>query len=128
MNKAFVLAVRTASKLPPHSKKRVAALRAALLERSGGGKPLAVVRYKGKPYNMVWRGKTPYGERAKLQFMDGSKEFWVDVAQIEESPRPGTRGVSPLGGKCRGCGGAIRNAPHQKAEAGYCGWCAYDEL
>lgn len=30
-------------------------------------------------------------------------------------------------GRCRGCGGPIRNAPHARAQGGYCGSCAFDE-
>jgi len=40
------------------------------------------VTYKGKPYRLLWRGPTRYGERARLQFMDGSKDFWVDAHMV----------------------------------------------
>jgi hypothetical protein len=51
------------------------------------------VTYKGKPYRLMWRGTTKYGERARLQFMDGSKDFWVDAHLVsggggaERAPR-----------------------------------------
>jgi hypothetical protein len=32
------------------------------------------------------------------------------------------------GGRCRGCRGPIRNAPHHHAMGGYCGYCAFDEF
>lgn len=41
--------------------------------------------YKGKPYKLLWSGPTKYGKRAKLGFMDGSKEFWVDLSQVRTS-------------------------------------------
>jgi len=37
------------------------------------------VTYKGRQYNLLWSGPTKYGERARLQFLDGSKDFWVDA-------------------------------------------------
>ena len=40
------------------------------------------VTYKGKPYNLLWSGPTKHGQRARLQFLDGSKDFWVDAALI----------------------------------------------
>lgn len=33
--------------------------------------------YKGKTYRLEFLGDTKFGRRAKLAFMDGSKEFWV---------------------------------------------------
>lgn len=36
------------------------------------------VRYKGKKYEMEYLGETKFGYRAKLKFLDGTKEFWVD--------------------------------------------------
>lgn len=39
--------------------------------------------YKGRPYRLVWRGKTKFGRRARLEFMDGSKEFWVAEEAID---------------------------------------------
>lgn len=38
--------------------------------------------YRGRKYRLAWRGQTKYGERAKLQFFDGSREFWVDAGAI----------------------------------------------
>lgn len=53
-------------------------------------------RYKGKTYRLLWRGKTAHGERAKLGFIDGSKEFWVDDSLIRE--------VDADQGVCAECG------------------------
>lgn len=44
-----------------------------------------VATYKGRKYKLAWQGQTKHGERAKLQFWDGSKEFWVDAALIQVS-------------------------------------------
>lgn len=40
--------------------------------------------YKGKKYRLLFLGPTKYGKRARLQFWDGSKDFWVDAAQVRE--------------------------------------------
>ena len=42
-----------------------------------------IAEYKGRKYRLVWQGKTKFGERAKLQFFDGSKEFWVNSSLIK---------------------------------------------
>lgn len=44
-----------------------------------------IVSYKGRPYRCTWRGKGKFGEgeRAKLEFMDGSKSFYVDAEKLE---------------------------------------------
>lgn len=38
------------------------------------------VSYKGRNYTVVFAGTTKFGEKAKLSFLDGSKEFWVDLS------------------------------------------------
>lgn len=49
--------------------------------------------YKGKSYRLAWIGQTKYGERAKLAFFDGSREFWVDATKVQVSEgRSGGRG------------------------------------
>mgnify|MGYP001203854126 CR=1 FL=1 len=55
-----------------------------------------VVSYKGRNYTVVFAGTTKFGEKAKLAFTDGSKEFWVDLALISAPaattpPRSNTR-------------------------------------
>ena len=54
-----------------------------------------VVSYKGHNYKLLWRGSTQYGERAKLEFMDGSRQFWVaanlvGTAEVEDDRAPKT--------------------------------------
>jgi hypothetical protein len=71
-------------------------------------------RYKGKTYKLLYKGKTAHGERAKLAFMDGSKEFWVDAALVvetaparSESREPRCRCTRPIDegdGECMVCG------------------------
>lgn len=91
-----------------------------------------VVSYKGRSYRLLWSGSTKYGDRARLQFMDGSKDFWVDLGLVSPATSGGSGGQnrnSPARrGGCRGCGGPIRNAPHHRAMGGYCGYCAFDEF
>lgn len=63
-----------------------------------------------------------------------SKVVWsgngVSICAIEQSASP--RGYRRSGrggsGRCRECGGPIRNAPHHRAMGGYCGYCAFDEF
>lgn len=38
--------------------------------------------YKGKTYLVKFLGDTKFGRRAKLAFLDGSKEFWVSASDI----------------------------------------------
>ena len=35
------------------------------------------VGYKGRTYRLLFMGATKYGQRAHLQFSDGSNDFWV---------------------------------------------------
>lgn len=93
------------------------------------------VTYKGRPYRLQWSGSTKYGDRAKLQFMDGTKEFWVNLSQVSDASSSGGGSSSysrPSGGgrsgRCRGCRGPTKNAPHHPAMEGYCGYCAFDEF
>jgi hypothetical protein len=44
---------------------------------------MRTVMYKGREYRLAWLGDTKYGRRAKLQFKDGSKEFWVAADAVE---------------------------------------------
>ena len=50
-----------------------------------------LVSYKGKTYLLKWRGPTKYGERARLQFLDGSKDFWVDAGLVSDAGNSRTR-------------------------------------
>lgn len=38
--------------------------------------------YKGKTYRVKFIGETKFGRRANLEFMDGSKNFWVDASLV----------------------------------------------
>lgn len=44
-----------------------------------------IATYKGRKYRLAWSGTTKFGERAKLQFWDGSKEFWVPLEAVSIS-------------------------------------------
>lgn len=45
-------------------------------------KQQTVVTYKGHQYHLVWSGSTKYGDRSKLRFLNGGKEFWVDSSLV----------------------------------------------
>lgn len=91
-----------------------------------------ICTYKGRTYRLLWSGTTQYGQRCKLGFMDGSKEFWADAASVSNI-RDGSSEDSTTGrrrsrsGRCRECGGALTDAPHHRAMGGLCGSCAFDE-
>lgn len=101
-----------------------------LLRTAAGFQKGDTVLYKGKPYKVLYYGPTKFGQRARLQFFDGSKDFWVDASLV--SPGRGTGYSRPYGGggsgRCRGCGGPIKDAPHHRAMEGCCGYCAFDEF
>lgn len=67
----------------------------------------ATATYKGRTYRLLWTGPTKFGRRAKLGFMDGSKEFWVAAAAVTT----GGASYTPRAGKprrdcddyCQGC-------------------------
>lgn len=65
--------------------------------------------YKGKTYNLAYIGQTKYGRRAKLAFLNGSKEFWVDASLVTVGGAAKSRAKSSTslsGGwwECRCCG------------------------
>ena len=74
--------------------------------------------YKGRKYRLLWSGKTKFGNRAKLAFMDGSKEFWADAGAVSEcSSGSGSSGYTP----------AVRNSRGYVSERGhYEGYCGYN--
>lgn len=42
-----------------------------------------MAEYKGRRYRLLWVGDTARaGKRAKLAFLDGSREFWADGRAI----------------------------------------------
>ena len=60
--------------------------------------------YKGHTYVLAWRGETAYGNRARLMFLDRSKEFWVDLNLIKEVSEPPKRRYGKHWGRCWECG------------------------
>ncbi len=64
--------------------------------------------YKGRPYRLEFKGRTKFGDKAKLAFLDGSKEFWVDAALIaneREGSASSSNGSSRSQGRaCAECG------------------------
>jgi len=92
------------------------------------------------------------GSRILLLFRDGSRKFWAsrpDVQVVKTYQRPQTIGRlqdlaaeyrqhgsaeaanearARRSGRCRGCGGALRDVPRHAAMGGYCGSCAFDEF
>jgi hypothetical protein len=70
--------------------------------------------YKGRKYRLLWLGKTKYGFRAHLAFMDGSKDFWCDGNAVLECSSGS--GYTP----------AVRNERGYVTERGhYEGYCGY---
>lgn len=69
--------------------------------------PAQVGIYKGKKYRLMFLGPTKYGQRARLQFFDGSKDFWVDASlvQVDHSGAAShSSSSSSSGKKCDECG------------------------
>ena len=79
----------------------------------------SLAKYKGKVYRVLYQGPTRYGDRANLQFLDGSKSFWVDARLV--TPHQGTpssgSGATPFGRprlrrdgtyECEECGDYVR--------------------
>lgn len=70
------------------------------------------VMYKGRPYTLLWSGPTKHGERARLQFLDGTKDFWVDAhlvsgassASFDATPKLRRDGTY----ECDECGDYVR--------------------
>jgi len=94
---------------------------------------MKLVTYKGRSYRLLWSGETKFGRRAKLSFMDGSKEFWADLALVSDGPAKSTPGAYPerrpgrgsLRGKWTGCAyGSIEG----EYRPWYCESCRFDEL
>lgn len=83
-------------------------------------------KYKGRTYRLLFMGKTKHGQRAKLAFMDGSKEFWVEASAVIETKGGGsTPTASRSGGRRTGCAcGSIEGEYYDW----YCASCRFDEL
>lgn len=78
----------------------------------------ATAIYKGRPYRLLGSGKTKFGERAHLAFLDGSKDFWVSLGAVTLGA-PQRASGSGISGRLRpgecGCGedlgGMVRRIP-----------------
>lgn len=46
-------------------------------------KKYKIARYKNFIYRLLYAGPTKYGPRAKLQFLNNSYDFWVNLESIE---------------------------------------------
>ena len=72
--------------------------------------------YRGRTYVLAWKGETKFGERAKLMFLDRSKEFWVATNLIKEVSEPPKRRRGGTWGRCWECG-----CENYLDSDGYCG-------
>ena len=64
------------------------------------------VSYKGRTYilHVTTPSKFGPGNRSKLSFLDGSKEFWVDTALTSSSSAPAPSSASRgQRGRCENC-------------------------
>lgn len=89
-------------------------------------KSAGVAEYKGRKYRCLFLGATKYGQRAHLQFFDGSKDFWVDASAVRvlESSAPARSGGSSRGRRTGCACGSIEGEYHDY----YCDSCRFDEL
>jgi len=65
-------------------------------------------------------------------FSAASGEMVYGYIKPSVKPSNGSNGhhkpSSGHNGRCRGCHGQIKDAPHHRAMQGYCGECAFDEF
>jgi len=92
-------AIRLAYSLPKGSEER-SKLLATILEAKSSYRKGDIVSYKGRSYKLLYSGATKFGEKAKLQFMDGTKEFWVLLNLISPA-NSGGGGGGGGGGRSR---------------------------
>ena len=59
---------------------------------------------------------------------DGRPVHLCATARVSDDVMPRRSSRRASGGRCRECHGPITHAPHCRAQAGYCGSCAYDCL
>lgn len=65
---------------------------------------------------------------------DSEKKGWYVSASKEEALKKAIANAVPNheeksnGGRCKSCGGVIKDAPEHRAVGGYCGECAFDEF
>lgn len=62
------------------------------------------VTYKGKTYRLLFKGPTKFGQRAHLEFMDGSKQFCVDASAVSGSGGSSYTPTARRGGARDCCG------------------------
>lgn len=60
---------------------------------------MANVTYKGRVYRLLWKGTTKYGERAHLEFTDGTKNFWCDASLVSGASEASSSNSSSSGYK-----------------------------
>lgn len=84
--------------------------------------------YKGRNYKLLWSGKTKYGNRAKLGFFDGSKEFWVDASLVTPGPARVTSGGSDWRYRQDGTPGPVRGCYECRMLGRMCKQCQFDEF
>jgi hypothetical protein len=77
--------------------------------------------YNGRVYVLKYMGRTKYGERALLQFRDGSREFWVDAKKVQRTDD--SPGSSSSGGVCSECGKRFHRLTPCRDSSGILGVC-----
>ena len=43
-----------------------------------------LVSYKGKTYYLLWEGRTKFGDKCKLQYPDGTGDFWANSREVRK--------------------------------------------
>jgi hypothetical protein len=85
-------------------------------------------QYKGRSYRLAWVGETKYGRRAKLQFFDGSREFWVDATAVTVAPRHDHEGGEDWRYLRDGTPGPVRGCARCRSLGRMCPDCEFDEF
>lgn len=87
------------------------------------------VSYKGKTYRLLWTGSTKYGQRSHLQFMDGSKDFWVAASLTSEAVQSHLVTVAASqSSKSQDQGWRGNGCSACRAKGDWCDRCAFDEF
>lgn len=73
-----------------------------------------IVLYKGVKYKVEFAGKTKFGFRAKLSYLNGSKEFWVNLTDLT----PVSAEVTPTPTKSKSVKEAIEKIKKQAFDLG----------
>jgi hypothetical protein len=119
--------------LRPHIRKILAALTASPTKLRNGDWGVTVKSERVRPGDSV----TVTTKSGKSWEALIEKVIWkgngVAICSVRKSsksrtPSPSYRSRGWGGGRCRGCGGAVKDAPHHRAMEGYCGSCAFDEF